>query len=45
MSPSEIEAIALNEAKNNYLRLKDDQTLDYYNVLQEYPETFEWRQA
>lgn len=37
--------LALLEAKQNYLRLRDDFTLQQYNILQEYPHTFEWRQT
>jgi hypothetical protein len=37
--------VALEEAKQNYLRLRDDYTISSYDILQEYPYTFEWRQA
>ena len=33
LSPSEVEQASLEEAKSNYLRLRDDFTLDYYNIL------------
>ena len=33
LSPSELEQAALDEANHNYLRLRDDFTLDYYNIL------------
>jgi len=37
--------MAINEAKSRYMRLRDDCTLGDYDVLQEYPHTFEWRQT
>ena len=36
--------LASKEATNAYLRLKDDQSLQQYDVLQEYPHTHKWRQ-
>ena len=39
-----IHDLAVKEATSQYLRLKDDQTLGHYNILQEHPHTFEWRQ-
>jgi hypothetical protein len=41
----ELTKLALEDAKQNYLRLRDDYTLAAYDVLQEYPHTFEWRQT
>jgi len=36
--------LANKEATSQYLRLKDDQSLQQYDVLQEYPHTHKWRQ-
>lgn len=45
VSSNELHQVALEEAKQNYLRLRDDYTVAAYDILQEYPYTFEWRQA
>ena len=44
LSRQKIYDLAVQEATNQYLRLRDDQTLGFYNVLQEHPHTHEWRQ-
>ena len=44
MPEDKILELATKEATNQYLRLKDDQSLQQYDVLQEYPHTHKWRQ-
>jgi hypothetical protein len=45
LSSQALTELALQEAKRNYLRLRDDFSLQQYDVLQEYPHTCEWRQT